>query len=249
MTNNKIIKLNADPEGFGETPDDLEPGMFVTKPKAQHTHLYFENEALGLFVGVWDTTDMIESAGPYPCDEFMFLLEGEASIKNSKSGGMEKAKAGEAFLIPRGYDCQWHQSGYLRKYFFISENPDDPIPENPVHEGIIIPRSDDPMASMPVAEPFLVSGSDHGQRRHVCYRDSTGKFSSGSWESGPFHSESSPFPSHFFAYVQSGSLTLTDEARFPHCFTAGDALFIPQGVVCRAESSEKTRLLFARLAH
>jgi uncharacterized cupin superfamily protein len=250
MPSKKITRLSANPEGFGQTPDDLEPDMFVTEPEAQHTHSYYEDEVLGLYVGVWDTTDMIESSGPYACDEFMFLLEGEVRIKNSKSGEMERATAGEPFLIPRGYDCQWHQKGYLKKFFLISENPNEPVPTSPVFEGIIVPGIGDPMEPLDEASPFLVSGNGNKQRQHVCYQDCTGKFSVGTWESGPFQSELRPFQSHFFAYVQAGSLTLTDECGEQHSFNAGDAFFVPQGVVCRANSnsSELTRLFYANLA-
>lgn len=229
MPSKKIIRLSANPEGFGQTPDELDPDMFVAEPEAQHTHIYYEDEALGLYVGVWDTTDMIESSGPYACDEFMFLLEGEASIKNSKSGEMERATAGEPFLIPRGYDCQWYQKGYLKKFFLISENPNEPVPTSPVLEGIVVP------------------GIGDKQGQHVCYQDCTGKFSIGTWESGPLQSEIRPFQGHYFAYVQAGSLTLTDEFGEQHGFNAGEAFFVPQSVVCRANSSELTRLFYANL--
>jgi len=248
MSSKKIIRLSANPKGFGQTPDELEPDMFVTEPNAQHTHSYYEDEALGLYVGVWDTTDMIESSGPYACDEFMFLLEGDASIKNSKSGEMERVTAGQPFLIPRGYDCQWHQKGYLRKFYLISENPNEPVPANPVFEGIIVPGIDDPMEPLDEASSFLFSGNGAQQRQHVNYQDRTGKFSVGTWESGPFQSELRPFQNHYFAYVQAGSLTLTDESGQQDCFNAGETFFVPQGVVCRASSSELARLFYANLA-
>ena len=248
MSAKKIISLSAAPKGFGRNPDELTADMFVSELPVQHSHEYYADEELGLYVGVWDTTDMTETAGPYACDEFMYLIEGEAVIKNCKTGVKEKAKAGEAFLIPRGYDCQWHQTGYLRKYYLISENPNEPVPEKPTVEGIIIPGSDDPMEPLTKAEPFLVTSAGHNQRQHVCYRDGTGKFASGTWESEPFQSEPAAFPYHGFACVQAGSLTLTDESGDQHSFAASDAFFIPQGVVCRAEASEFTRLFFSILS-
>ena len=103
MPSKKIIRLSANPEGFGQTPDDLEPDMFVTEPQAQHTHSYYEDEALGLNVGVWDTTDMIESSGPYACDEFMFLLEGDA------------------FFVPQGVVCRANSnSSELIRLFYAN---------------------------------------------------------------------------------------------------------------------------------
>jgi uncharacterized cupin superfamily protein len=247
MPAKKIISLSAAPEGFGQNPDELTADMFVSKLPVQHSHEYYADEELGLYVGVWDTTDMTETAGPYACDEFMYLLEGEAVIKNCKTGVKEKAKAGEAFLIPRGYDCQWHQSGYLRKYYLISENPNEPVPEKPTVEGIIIPSDDAPMKPLDGEAPFWIENGNPLQKQHVCYPDTTGKFLSGTWESEPFESETRPFPYNEFAYVRSGSLTVVDESGGSFNFKSGDALFLPEGVVCRVEVTEKVRLFFAVL--
>jgi uncharacterized cupin superfamily protein len=245
MPSKKLLRLSANPEGFGQTPDQLEPGMFDTEPQAQHTHSYYEDEALGLYVGVWDTTDMIESAGPYACDEFMLLLEGEARIKNSNSGEVEQASAGEPFVIPRGYDCQWQQRGYLKKFFFIYENPGAAVPDSPVFEGIIIPKPGDDRNPLEHTSPLFDRGSGDGQRQRLCYRDCTGKFSVGTLESGPFQSDLKPSLTHYFACVQGGSLTLTDETGRHHEFETGDAFFLPQGVVCSAKSGGLTRLFYA----
>lgn len=247
MTARKIIRLSAAPAGFGETADQLEAEVFESTLPVQHSHSYYEDEALGPYVGVWDTTDMIETAGPYACDEFMWLLEGEAVVKNNKTGEMEKAKAGQAFVIPKGYDCQWQQSGYLQKFYLISENPNEAIPPNPSFEGIIIPSAQALVQKLSCAEPFLISAAMPAPRQHICYKDNTGKFLAGIWESEPFESESRPFPYHGFACLQSGSLTLIDESGEKHNFKSGDALFLPEGVVCSARASEKIRLFFAVL--
>ena len=221
MKAKKIIRLSATPEGFGQTPDKLEPDMFISGHPTQHTHEYFQDEELGLYVGVWDTTDMIETAGPYPCDEFMWLLEGEVAIRNCKTGEMETAIAGEPFVIPKGYDCQWQQSGYLRKYYVISEHPEEDIPAVPAHEGVVILKAD---------------------QQNIGYEDTTGRFSSSTWASGAFESGQHPFPYNEFAYVQDGSITMTDAAGVARVFNAGDAFFIPEGVECNATVANDVRL-------
>jgi uncharacterized cupin superfamily protein len=50
-----------------------------------------------------------------------------------------------------------------------------------------------------------------------------------------------------FACVQAGSLTLIDESGEEHSFKSGDALFLPEGVVCSARATTKVRLYFAVL--
>lgn len=247
MAPKRIIRLEANPEGFGQVPDDLTQDMFASEIPLQHSHEYYQDEALGLFVGVWDTTDMVEAAGHYPCEEFMWLLEGEAAIKNCSTGAIEKAVAGEPFVIPRGYDCQWRQSGYLRKFFLIFENPDKMVPAKPAVKKIIIPREDDPMERVRAMGPFLADDPSTVQKQNIAYTNICGSFQAGSWESDAFESAMKPFPCHQLALVTRGELILTGENGEQQVFKPGNALFVPEGVSCAAASSEYTRIFFARV--
>ncbi|MEH6651658.1 MAG: cupin domain-containing protein [Motiliproteus sp.] len=242
-----IIRLSSAPEGFGQTPDELASEGFTSTLPIQHTHIYFEDEAQGLYIGLWDTTAMVEAGGPYACDEFMWLLEGEAAIKNNKTGLVEKAKAGEAFVIPKGYDCQWHQQGYLRKFFVISEHPDEAIPEQPTVEGIVIPEADFRLQPQMKNRPFLLPQNAPIPQQNVCYRNAGDKFRAGAWQSEPFESAQQAFPYNEFGYVEQGSLTLIDQLGEAQIFDAGDAFFIPQGVECSARASDRVRLFFAEI--
>lgn len=247
MPDKTIIRLTTNPDDFSVKPDELTANLFVSDLPIQHSHLYYADEDLGLYVGVWDTNDMIETGGPYSCEEFMWLIDGEATIKNNKTGVFEKAKSGEAFIIPKGYDCQWHQSGYLRKFFVIWENPNELNPNKTNHEGIIIPKIDTPLSAMVTAQPFQITTDSSIPQEHIDYKDITGKFLTGSWASKTFNSEMRPFPYHQFSYVLSGSITLTDSKDLPHIFKTGDAFFIPKDVVCSGQSDTEVRLLFAIL--
>jgi len=246
MSDKAIIRLSKDPRGFGDEPDKLEAGMFSSDLPVQNSHEFYVDEELGLYVGVWDTGDMVETAGPYGMDEFMWVLEGEAGVKNSKTGVMESAKAGEAFIIPKGYDCQWHQSGYLRKYFMISEHPEEEIPAQPSVEGIIIPRADVVFYPMNCSESFATN-TRVVQKAHECYVDTTGRFRAGTWECAAFDSESRPFPHHQLSCVQEGSLTLLDDRGETHVFNAGDVFFVPEGTVCSGHSRARVRLFYSIL--
>ena len=245
MTDKKIIILNPSPDGFGETKDKLDAADFASKLPSQHTHVYYSNDSLGLYVGVWDTTDMVEIGGPYECDEFMWLLEGKADIKNNKTGAIETVKAGEAFIIPKGYDCQWQQVGYLRKFFVISQHPNQSIPATPAFAGIIKPQVDAPMSVMDVTDPFVINGTKPVQKNCSYYEDTTGQFFSGTWDSEPFTSEIKAFPCNEFVYLLEGSITLIDEEGAEHFVKAGDAFFIPQGTVCGWRTTEYVRKFYA----
>ena len=239
-----IIRLNPDPEGFGVTPDELEAEDFHSDVPVQHSHSDYENDDIGLYVGVWDTEAMVEAGGRYECDEFMWLIEGECEIRNNRTGEVETVGAGTPFVIPRGYDCQWHQPGYLRKFYVISENPGEDIPAAPAHEGIVIPKADAVLTEVTDDAPFDVT-SGARPRHNVCYTDTMGKFLSGTWASKTFESRQRPFPYNEFAYVQDGSITLTDAKGVAHVFKTGDAFFVPQGVECSATVANSVRLYFA----
>ena len=219
MSAKKIVRLSASPAGFGQQQDPLEPQMFASDMPVQHTHLYYEDDESGLYIGVWDTTEMVEASGPYACDEFMWLLEGEVEIKNCKTGALEKVQAGEAFVIPKGYDCQWHQAGYLRKFFVIWEHPEEGMPQSPIVEGIV---------------KFPASGV--GENDRVCYQDSSARFTAGILQHDSLASEMCGMPYNQFVYVREGGVSLSDEEGVSHTFEAGDAFFVPQGTVCRWHS-------------
>lgn len=246
MPDSKIIRLEANPEGFGETADELSEEQFASSLPTQHSHEYYADEDLGLYIGVWDTDDMVEAAGPYACEEFMWLIEGEAVIRNTQTGAQETARAGEPFIIPKAYDCQWHQRGYLRKFYVIWERPEEAFPESPVHEGIIIARTDAPLTATTDSVSFaVVVGATPAE--NVWYTDGTGKFVSGTWHSGAFEAQAQPFPHHEFLRVQDGSICLKDEAGTEHQFTAGDTFFIPKGTICSARVEDSVTVFFARL--
>jgi uncharacterized cupin superfamily protein len=246
MRDRSIIRLEPDPEGFHDEPDELDAGMFTSPLPVQHSHEYYTDDALGLYVGVWDTDDMVEAAGPYGMDEFMWLLEGEAGIRNNSTGEMEIARAGEAFVIPKGYDCQWHQKGYLRKYFMISEHPGEEIPATPAREGIAVPRVDSATGSETVYELFPTADGA-AQRAHECYVDMSGRFRAGTWECEAFESEPRAFPCYMMACVREGAIRLLDDGGRERLFGKDEVFFIPKGVVCSGRSNARLRLFYCVL--
>jgi uncharacterized cupin superfamily protein len=243
----KIIQLSSDPAGFGELPDTLDAQIFDSQAPVQHTHMYYEDEDNGVYVGVWDTTSMVESAGPYPCNEFMWLIEGEAAIENSETGEAQIVRTGEAFVIPRGYDCRWRQRGYLRKFFVILEPPSQPMLGAPVVAGIIKPATTGVVAS---ADQFPLLGVAAAQLpplspTHYC--DSTGQFCAGSWTGQPFDFESVTVVDAVFVYLLEGFLSLQEEGNQRLDFGPGDAFFVPAGTVCSGIGQQQIHLCYAKV--
>ncbi len=246
MTNKRksIIRMDPNPEGFGNTPDSLEAEEFSSDIPVQHSHSAFEDDDIGLYVGLWDTESFVEAGGPYACDEFMWLLEGECQIRNNRTGEIETVKAGMPFVIPKAYDSQWQQQGYLRKYYVISEHPEEGIPAAPSHEGVVVPKADAIETEVAEDAAFAIR-SGAKPRRDVCYTDTTGRFIAGTWASEAIESELRPFPYNQFAYVHDGSISLIDADGDVHVFNVGDAFFIPAGVMCSAAVAHNVRLYFA----
>ena len=256
MSNKQIIRLSTQPKNFGKVTDELDSDMFESAVPEQHTHSYYEDETLGLYVGVWDTTDMVENAAPYACDEFMVVLEGQAAIKNIKTGEIEIVNAGESFVIPKGYDCQWQQSGYLRKFYMISEHPDEIIPVVPTFDGIVniskrhnsaSKHTIDISQSTRANKSFIMKSGKPVKKGQHLYQDSTGNFFSGIWQSQAFETVQQAFPRNEFIYIQSGTLVCIDEHNKSHTFTCGDAVFIPQGTMCHWRVDDSVCAFYAVL--
>ena len=244
IDSHSIIRLSANPEGFGNSPDELEAEEFCSAIPVQHSHSDFEDDDIGLYVGLWDTETMVEAGGPYACDEFMWLLEGECQIRNNRTGEIETVRAGMPFVIPKGYDCQWQQQGYLRKFYVISEHPEEAIPAAPSYEGIVIPSADTVLTEETEDAAFAISSGARPQQ-NICYQDTTGRFFASTWAADAFESEQRPFPYHQFAYVHDGTITLIDAEGVDHVFNTGDAFFIPKDVTCKATVANNVGLYVA----
>jgi uncharacterized cupin superfamily protein len=261
MSDKTIIRLSPTPKNFGKVADDLTDERFESLLPTQHTHRYYEDDQLGLYIGVWDTTDMVENAAPYGCDAFMVVLEGQAGIKNMKTGALENVAAGEAFVIPKGYDCQWQQKGYLRKFYLISKHPDEIMPVSPTCEGIInisaVHRSasakntDKNIDVSITGDSFVMKTSKPVNKGQHLYQDPSGRFFSGIWQSQQFETQQQAFPRNEFIYIQSGELVCIDEKNQSHKFSQGDTLFIPRGTIChwRVDDSVCTFYAVLQAAH
>ena len=94
----------------------LEPEEFQSKIPVQHIHVYYEDETLGLSVGVWDTTSMQEVFGPYPGNEFMWVLEGQVSMIDGDDNATV-IKKGQTFCVRNAIPVSWKQEGFLRKFY------------------------------------------------------------------------------------------------------------------------------------
>ncbi|MEM6305344.1 MAG: cupin domain-containing protein [Pseudomonadota bacterium] len=99
----------------------LDPATLAAGTPVQSGYLYDEDEARGYSAGVWHCTPFDDAPGPYPVDEYMLLLEGVV-VMALPDGQNVRIEAGEAFVLPQGFECQWKMPKDVRKVFMIVEN-------------------------------------------------------------------------------------------------------------------------------
>ncbi|WOH36735.1 cupin domain-containing protein [Thalassotalea fonticola] len=220
---NTIIELSAEPVGFHDVADELTADMFVSSIPTQHSHDYYCDEELGLYIGVWDTTDMQEAPGAYELEEFMVILVGEASIKNNQTGHIETVQAGESFVIPKGYDCQWQQQGYLKKFYVILDN-DKLAANNQNVNSIAHFSANQNNESYENEQHTLKAGVSNTNDNLNCSKD------------------------YRFVSVLKGRLTLTDSSENNQSFGENATIFIKKGQVVSSSISADYKQYFANIS-
>ena len=238
MSEKRIIKLKQSLTGFSGITHGLDGSMLEL---TQACHSAYEDEALGLTIGVFDSanfdsTNIAAAVSTYASDEFMIIIEGEMEIKNNKTGKTETIMAGKSCVIPQGFDCQRYHQEYLRKLYVIYKPQD--TQENPVTENIIYI---DENSDIPWKE------TSDGHRKKILYQNNNQRFTAGVWQSKALVTGLINFPYHEFIFIDKGSLICTDEMGVAHNFTKGDALFIPQGTQCSWQVKDKVSIHFAQL--
>ena len=208
----------------GLKPMVLDPADFHTVPEQQNLHVYFQDKDLGMSVGVWDTTSMQEAFGPYPGDEFIFVLEGAFKMLDETGDGVD-AKQGQSVIFRNGVPVSWKQDGYLKKFYITYLDPRAETPEGLSADGGIQALD----ADMDLTDEYLLPDSDPPTREKVLFKNDHGNFEVGLWDTQAFTSETNPFPCHEFGQVLDGEVTLTDADGTEHLFVKGDSFFIPAG--------------------
>jgi len=252
MSNNlQVIRLQADgPEGVGLEKMELDGADFQSELPEQHIHVYYEDEDLGLSVGVWTTTTMQEAFGPYPGDEFMWVLEGQVSMVDAA----EKAtlvKAGETFCIRNAIPISWKQVGFLRKFFMTYADPRAAAPQITSADGGVRVLDADALAEdmtrMETTEPLVIVGKKPLQHDNILFTNDAGNFFVGMWDSTAFDSEMRPFPWHEMVQLLEGEILITEADGNSHRFAAGDAFFIPMGTICKWQANAYVKKFYAVL--
>ncbi|MEM7058821.1 MAG: cupin domain-containing protein [Pseudomonadota bacterium] len=239
MTTQTVIRLFADgPPGIGLEKLPIDPADFQTAPTEQTWHVYFEDKALNLAVGIWTTTDMQEPFGPYPGDEFMVVLKGRVEMMNA-DGTATPVETGQGFGVRNGVPLSWKQTGFLKKAFILMSYDESKAADG---QGVFVAPSEADALPLQDAEDQIGGGE---QREAAIYKNDTGNMEAGIWESSAFNTDLSPFSVHEFAHIIEGAVTITDQDGNSQRFEAGESLFTPAGTVCSWASDGPVRKFYA----
>jgi uncharacterized cupin superfamily protein len=217
----QVIHLDpAGPEGAGLEPLELDAADFQSPLPVQNHYLYFEDAALGLSVGIWDTTTMQEAFGPYPTDEFILVTEGSFAMVDGK-GGAVTARAGDSACFRQGIPTSWKQEGYLRKIYLTLSDPEAEMPAmDGAEEGVIV-----------LDRPPIDDGTE-------VFRNNAGTMQVRYVAPGAFGQPMAKAGAHELVQVLTGSVEVGEPSGAVQSFCPGQVFFIPRGTAHAMAASD-----------
>lgn len=240
----KVIRFDPDgPDGL--KPMTLNPDDFHAVPDEQTLHVYFEDHDLGLSAGVWTTTPMQERFGPYPGDEFIYVLDGHFDMMDRAdgSGSNIPCAKGQSVIFRNGVPISWKQHDTLKKFYITYTDPRVATPAGLSADGGI--QTLDP--NLRLTDSDLLPGTSTPQREQIYFTNDHGNFEVGLWDTQALSTELEPFPWHEFAQVLEGEVTITEQDGVQQTFVAGDVFFVPEGTVCAWQIPRYLRKFYAAL--
>jgi uncharacterized cupin superfamily protein len=220
------------PDALELQPLELDPEGFQSPLPVQHYAVVFEDDAIGLAVGIWDTTTMQEAFGPYPGDEFITVLDGHFAMVDAAGQSLATAGEGDSVTFRNGVPSSWKQDGYLRKIYLTLQDPTGAVPDIISAEGGF--RVIDP------ASPPLGAPNPDGTLREMIFRNDAGTMTVTRYAFPAQSLPAAPCPSHRLIRVLQGTLTLTVPLSPPDAFGAGDHVFLPKGTACAMDIAAGT---------
>jgi uncharacterized cupin superfamily protein len=233
MTRTATI-LRFDPNGPGglKVWEQMDYAGLVSGEPVQKGHIYDELVESGYLVGVWNCTAFTDRMMPYAVDEYMLLIEGGLTMV-LPDGEQVEVSSGDAFVIPKGFECQWKQTGFVHKIFMILDGP--------------VPKAENASLRR-ITVPDLVSpkGAELSMTR-TDFLNAAGTMRVEVQDHGSVVQPSRTFDAYELITVLDGALQL-DDGETVHSFNKGDTAYIHQGDTAGWQTTEGTRLIVASYA-
>ena len=216
------------PNGLDEW-EKMDYDSLVFGQPLQKGYIYHEIPEQGYMVGVWACTAFTDQMMPYSVDEYMLFLEGELTMLLPNGDGIE-IKAGDAFIIPKGFECQWQQNSSVRKFFMILDG-NAPKSKNASLKQITVPN---------LAKPDNVALTT--SRRD--FLNNSGDMSVDVQAHGPVIQMGRTSEANELITVLHGSLQLYD-GEVQHVFSKGDTAYLHKGDMVDWKTDLATHLIVA----
>ena len=228
-----IIRFDPNgPNGLEEW-EQMDYSELVAGEPVQNGHIYHEIEDKGYLAGVWDCTAFTETMQPYSVDEYMYFLQGNLTMV-LPSGDEIDIKPGDAFIIPKGFECQWKQTGFVHKIFMILDGP-TPQASNASLERITVPD----LSPQTGASDLAVERTD--------FVNAAGTMRAGVQTFGVVEQPEIAVTANTLMTVLEGELRLSD-GETTQVFAAGDTAYILQGGTVALSTDAATRIVKASYA-
>ncbi len=217
------------------TSADVEEGT-----KSQRDLTWIDDKSCGLKAGIWEAGAFISPWINYPADDFMLVLEGEIIVIEEEKES--RAGPGECLVIPKGTRCRYLQKTHVRKFFVYVGNLEDQVAPS----GLTAIKIDTavPLLPSPPPSPEMLHSPVPLQHAHEFFKDETGQFTVGVWQTTGYHRKLIDFPRHELMHLLEGSVTFTDDKGATQTFRAGDTFFVPLGTPNSWKSEGNVRKIY-----
>ncbi len=251
-TERRVHRMNPHgPVDTGMPEMECDPDDFASDLPIQTLHVYYEDEDLGMSAGVWTTSPMQERFGPYPGDEFIWLLEGGFKMVDGDNNVLDTYQQGECVYFRNAAPVSWVQEEQLRKFYITYLNPKREVPTGVPAVGAVCAVdpsiAPEQMTVLDNTDPFIIRGDKPVQRDHVYFTNDGSDMFVGMWDSTPFQSEMAPFPCHEFVRVLDGEIVITEESGSVETFRKDDVFFVPKGTVCSWKTTGYVKKYYAAI--
>lgn len=223
MTKPAILRL--DPNVPLEVWPDFPESEISSGTRASIGHRWIDDKTTGLSVGVWEAEANLGRWMKWPVHEFMVVMEGEVVMVEEDRETV--IGPGESFFIPKGRRCIWNQSGYFKKLMVIFEDQSG-LPSDGAQPIIKIDPKVKLAPSTPPSAEILHSPIPV-QQAYEYFKDATGQFTVGVWQTTGYHRKLINFPRHELMHLLEGTVTFTDDKGGSQSFKPGDTFFVPMG--------------------
>lgn len=208
--------------------------------RGSNGHWLFEDPKANLRIGLWEAEANLGRWVDWPVHEFMVILEGEVVMVEHDLETV--IRAGECFYIPKGRRCIWNQAVYARKIMVLF----DEAPGQPGDGSRPIRKIDPSMPLDPIAPPAAVTLHTPQPTQHAgeVYRDPSGQFSVGLWQSTEYGRNSLVPARTEVMHLLDGNMTLTGPDGTAQTFGPGDSVLVPQGAANAWDSAATVRKVY-----